>query len=163
VKGSYFTSMSNRQIQSNNPPHTIMSRSATMNTNPSKHSQRVPKENGGFAAAGGSAAHADTAGNTTSVLSISPLKAALVLKVTFIELLPIASRPFLTPVAESALREFAAFFYADEKAKETKSNPSYVPSSAKKLGIVIQAMPEVQESQGFKILRNKLTVDLEKF
>ena len=97
------------------------------------------------------------------MLSISPLKAALVLKVTFIESLPIASRPFLTPLAESALREFAAFFYADEKAKETKSDPSYVPSSAKKLGIVLQAMPEVQESQGFKTLRNGLTADLEKF
>ncbi len=106
---------------------------------------------------------ANTAGNTTSVLSISPLKAALVLKVTFIELLPTASCPFLTPLPESALHEFAAFFYADEKVKETKSNPSYVPSSAKKLGIVLQAMPEVQESRGFKTLRNELTANLEKF
>jgi hypothetical protein len=140
-----------------------MSRSATMNPNPSKRSQRVPKEDGGCATAGGSATRADTAGNTTSVLSISPLKAALVLKVTFIESLPIASRPFLTPLAESALREFAAFSYADEKAKETKSDPSYVLSSAKKLGIVLQAMPEIQESQGFKTLSNKLSADLEKF
>ena len=126
-----------------------MSRSATKNSSPSKRSRRAPEEDGGCAAAGGSPARADTAGDTTSVPSISPLKAALVLKVTFIESLPIASRPFLTPLAESALREFAAFFYADEKAKETKSDPSYVPSSAKKLGIVLQAMPEVQESQGF--------------
>ncbi len=95
--------------------------------------------------------------------STSPLKAALVLKVAFIELLPITSRPFLTPLAESALCKFATFFYADEKAKETKSDLSYVPSSAKKLRIVLQARPEVQESQGFKALRNKLTADLEKF
>jgi hypothetical protein len=114
-----------------------MSRSVTMNTNPSKCSRRVPEEDGGCATAGGSAARADTAGNTTSVLSISPLKAALVLKVTFIEPLPIASCSFLTPLAKSALRKFAAFFYADEKAKETKSDPSYVLSSAKKLGIVL--------------------------
>jgi hypothetical protein len=134
-----------------------------MNPNPSKHSRRVPEEDGSCAPAGGSAARANTAGNTTSVLSISSLKAALVLKVTFIELLPIASCPFLTPLAKSALREFAAFSYADKKAKETKSGPSYVPSSAKKLGIVLQAMPEVQESQGFKTLRNKLSADLEKF
>jgi hypothetical protein len=97
------------------------------------------------------------------VESTSPLKAALVLKVAFIELLPITSRPFLTPLAESNLCKFATFFYADEKAKETKSDPSYVPSSAKKLGIVLQARPEVQESQGFKALCNKLTADLEKF
>jgi hypothetical protein len=44
-----------------------------------------------------------------------------------------------------------------------KSDPNYVPSSAKKLGIVLQALPEVQESQGFKALRNNLTADLEKF
>ncbi len=78
-----------------------------------------------------------TAGNTICVESTFPLKAALVLKVAFIELLPIASCPFLTPIAESALRKFATFFYADEKAKETNSNPSYVSSSAKKLGIVL--------------------------
>jgi hypothetical protein len=84
-----------------------------------------------------------------------------VLKVNCIELLPIASRLFLTPLAESALRKFATFFYAEEKAKETKPDPTYVPSSVKKLGIVLQAMPEVQESQGFKTLCNELTADLE--
>ncbi len=43
-----------------------------------------------------------------------------------------------------------------------KSDPSYVLSSVKKLEIVLQAMPEVQESQGFKTLHNNLTLDLEK-
>jgi hypothetical protein len=92
----------------------------------------------------------------------SPLKAALVLKVNFIELLPIASHPFLTPLAESILCKFACLFYAEEKAKETKSDPSYISSSVKKLEIVLQAMPEVQECQGFKTLCNNLTVDLER-
>ena len=117
----------------------------------------------GSAIGGGFAATPDAAGNTKKEGSTSPLSAALVLKATFIESLPKASRPFLTPLAESALREFASHFYAEEKAKETKSDPNYVPSSAKKLGIVLQAMPEVQESQGFKALRNNLTADLEKF
>ncbi len=93
----------------------------------------------------------------------SPLSAALALKVTFIKLLPTASQPFLTPLAEFVLREFACHFYAEEKARETKFNPNYVSSSAKKLRIVLQAMPEVQESQGFKTLRSNLTADLEKF
>ena len=98
------------------------------------------------------------------MVTVSPLSAALVLKVTFIELLPNASCPFLTPLAESALREFACLFYAEEKVRETKSSPNYVSSSAKKLGTVLQAMPgEVQASQGFKALRNDLTVELEKF
>ncbi len=153
----------------NNPPLTIMSRSATMSNNPSKCTRRAPKEDGsfaavsGYAARGGSAARTNTAGITTSVVIILPLKAALVLKANLIELLPIVSRPFLTPLAKSALREFATFFYPEEIAKETKSDPTYVPSSVKKLGIVLQAMPEVQESQSFKTLRNKLTADLEKF
>jgi hypothetical protein len=85
-----------------------------------------------------------------------------VLKVNFIELLPIASPPFLTPLAKSALSEFACFFYAAEKAKETKSDPSFISSFVKKLEIVLQAIPKVQENQGFKALRNNLTVDLEK-
>jgi hypothetical protein len=74
-----------------------------------------------------------------------------------------ASRLFLTPHAESVLREFACLFYAEEKARETKSDLNYVLSSAKKLGIVLQAMPKVQESQGFKTLCSDLAVDLEKF
>ena len=150
-----------------------MSGSATDRENPSKHSQRA--NDSGFAAVGsGFAANGsavgdsfattpDAAGNTKKEGSTSPLSAALVLKANFIESLPKASRLFLTPLAESALREFASHFYAEEKAKETKSDPNYVLSSAKKLGIVLQAMPEVQESQGFKALRNNLTADLEKF
>jgi hypothetical protein len=141
-----------------------MSRSVTNNrSNPSKCNRHGPEEDGGFAPVSGSAAPAVTAGNTICVENPSPLKTALVLKVAFIEFLPIASHPFLTPLAESALREFATFFYADIKTKETKSDPSYVPTSAKKLGIVLQAMPKVQESQGFKALRNELATDLEKF
>jgi len=107
----------------------------------------------GSAVGDGSAATPDTAGNTKKVVTVSPLSTALVLKVTFIQSLPNASRPFLTPLAESALREFACLFYAEEKVRETKSNPNYVSCSAKKLGIVLQAMPGVQASQGFKALR----------
>ncbi len=84
------------------------------------------------------------------------------LKVTFNESLPIASCPFLTPLAEPVLHKFACLFYAEEKARETKSDPIYVLSSAKKQGIVLQAMPEVQESQGFKTLHSNLAADLEK-
>jgi hypothetical protein len=115
----------------------------------------------GSAVGGGSAASPDAAGNIIQDGILSPLKAALMLKATLIELLPIASRPFLTPLAKSVLRKFACLFYAEEKANETKSDPNYVSSSAKKLNIVLQAMPEVQESQGFKTLHSDLATDLE--
>jgi hypothetical protein len=70
------------------------------------------------------AATPGAAGNTKKEGSTSPLSAALVLKANFIESLPNASCPFLTPLAESALRKFASHFYAEEKAKETKSDPN---------------------------------------
>ncbi len=152
------------------PLNFVMSISATNARNPSKCTRQG--NDSGSAAVGGSAANgfavgsgsttpSNAAGNTNQAGNTSPLKAALVLKVNFIEALPIASRPFLTPLAEFILREFACLFYAGEKAKESKSDPSYVSSSVKKLEIILQAMPEVQESQGFKTLRNNLTVDLE--
>ena len=149
-----------------------MSGFATDQATPSKCSQRTNDSGfvavGGFAAngsavGGGFAATPSAAGNTRKEGSTSPFSAALVLKENFIESLPNASSPFLTPLAESALRKFASYVYTEEKAKETKSDLNYVPSSAKKLRIVLQAMPEVQESQGFKALRNNLTADLEKF
>jgi hypothetical protein len=139
------------------------------------HSKRNWRRNdSGFTAIGGSAANGsaidgsfaatpNAAGNTKKVETISPLSAALVLKVNFIKLLPFVSHLSLTPLTESALREFACHFYAEEKAKETKSNPNYVLNSAKKLGVVLQAMPEVQESQGFKALHNDIATELEKF
>jgi hypothetical protein len=118
----------------------------------------------GSAVGGGSAAACDaSSGNAKKAVTTSPLSAALALKVTFIESLPIASQPFLTPSAEFILRKFACHFYAEEKAREMKSGPNYILSSAKKLGIVLQAMPEVQESQGFKTLCSNLTAVLEKF
>jgi hypothetical protein len=149
-----------------------MSDSATTRS-PSKRTQRsnvsgsaavigVSAANGS-AIGGGSAASPGAASNIFQDGILSPLKAALMLKAALIELLPIASRPFLTPLAKSVLREFACLFYSEEKANETKSDPNYVSSSAKKLNIVYQAMPEVQESQGFKTLRSDLAADLEIF
>jgi len=98
---------------------------------PSKRSQQ--SNDSGSAVAGGSAANGgavggssaatpDAAGNTKIVVTVSPLSAALALKVIFIESLPNASCPFLTPLAESALREFACLFYTEEKVKQTKSS-----------------------------------------
>jgi hypothetical protein len=148
-----------------------MSRSGTNARNPSKQTQRGNDSGSatvggsaanGFAIGGGSAAPSNAAGNTNQAGNTSPLKDSLVLKVNFIELLPVVSCLFLTPLAKSVLREFACLFYAEEKAKETNSDPSYISSSVKKLEIVLQAMPEVQESQGVKSLHNNLTVYLEK-
>jgi hypothetical protein len=50
-------------------------------------------------------------GNTNEVVTVSPLKAALVSQKVGLESLPIASTPFLTPIAEKCLKDFATFFY----------------------------------------------------
>jgi hypothetical protein len=110
-----------------------VSGSATVQASPSKYNRRSNDSGfaavgsfdaisgsavNGFAIDGGFATIPNAAENTKKVETISPLSAAMVLKVNFIKLLPSASRPFLTPLAESALREFACDFYAEEKAKE---------------------------------------------
>ena len=109
-----------------------MSRSATTPNN-AKRSRR-----NGSSAAGGSAAPDKTAGNTNEAVTVSPLKAALVLQKVGLELLPVASTPFLTPIAEKCLKKIATFFYAEDKAKGTKSDPNHVASSARKLIIVLR-------------------------
>ncbi len=143
---SFFELLLQQILSNNSPLHNIMSGSMTIQASPSKHNRR--SNYSGFAAVGGSAANGsalhgsfaatpNAAGNIKKVKTISPLSAALMLKDIFIELLPFASRPFLTPLAKSALREFACHFYAEKKAKETKSDLNYLSSSAKKLGIVL--------------------------
>jgi hypothetical protein len=106
-----------------------MSGSATNIRNPSKRTQQGNDSSSaaaggsaiiGSATRGGSAAPSDAAGNTNQARDASPLKAALVLKVNFIDSLPIVSCLFLTPLAEFALREFACLFYAEEKGKRNK-------------------------------------------
>jgi hypothetical protein len=88
------------------PPLQIMSDSVTTRS-PSKCTQRSNDSSsaaviGGSAAngstvGGGSAASPDAAGNIIQDRILSPLKAALMLKATPIESLPIASRPFSPP------------------------------------------------------------------
>jgi len=69
------------------------------------------------------------------------LKEALVLqKQKFgLVLLPEISAPFLIPIAEKYLKDFATFFYAEDKAKGLNSNPKYVASSARNLNVVLEA------------------------
>ncbi len=109
------------------PLNFIMYESATNARNPSKRTQQGNNSGSaavggsatnGFVVAGGSAAPSNAAGNTNQAGNTSPFKAALVLKVNFIESLPIVSHPFLTPLAKSALCKFATFFYAEKKQRK---------------------------------------------
>ena len=61
------------------------------------------------------------------------------------------------------LSKFATVYYADEKHKETKSDQNCLSKAVKALGFPLQGLPEVEQSKGFKALRNDFTIDLEKF
>ena len=153
-----------------------MSEGATAQPNSSKRTRRSTDGGSGCAAAasggrvvgyvaaasGGSAAN--QAGNTKQDGSTtSPLAAALVLKDKFIASLHIMSQPFLQPLSTSVLSKFATAYYAEAKHNETKSDQNYVSKSVKGLGFLLQGLPEVEQSEGFKALRNDFTIDLEKF
>jgi len=108
--------------------------------------------------------HANQAGNTKQDGSTtSPLAAALVLKDKFIVLLHLMLQPFLQSLSTSVLSKFATAYYAEAKHNETKSDQNYVSKSVKGLGFLLQGLPKVEQSKGFKNLRNNFTIDLEKF
>ena len=60
------------------------------------------------------------------------------------------------------LSKFATAYYAGAKHNETKSDQNYVSKSVKGLGYLLQRLPKVGQSEGFKALRNIFTIDLEK-
>jgi hypothetical protein len=95
--------------------------------------------------------------------TMSPLAAALVLKDKFIKLLHTMLQPFLQKLSTSVLSKFATAYFAEEKHKEMKLYQNYVSKSVKSLGFLLQGLPEVEQSEGFKALHNNFTLDLEKF
>ena len=72
-------------------------------------------------------------------------------------------QPFLQPLATLVLSKLATAFYANKKHNKTKSDQNYISKSVKALGFPLQGLPEVEQSKGFKALRNDFTIDLEKF
>jgi hypothetical protein len=77
--------------------------------------------------------------------------------------LHIMSQPFLQPLSTSVLSKFATAYYAEAKHNETKSDQNYVSKSVKGLGFLLQGLPKVEQSEGFKALCNDFTIDLEKY
>ena len=126
-----------------------------------------PSQRNGISAAGsslangGSTALTKNAGNTNEAVTVSPLKAALVLQKVGLATLPEASTPLLIPIAEICLKYFATFFYANNKEKGTTFDLNHIASSARKLNVVLAADASVQESLAFTALCDKLTMDLE--
>ena len=96
-------------------------------------------------------------------MTISPLKAALVLQEIGLALLPEVSTLLLAPLAKQCLKEFVIFLYVEDKVKGIKYNPNYVASSAKKLNVDLTTESQVQKSQAFMARCDNLTTELEDF
>jgi hypothetical protein len=102
------------------------------------------------------------AGNAKKLIEIkSPTEAALAMKNRHIEMLHKALQPFLCNLTETCLRRFASYYYKNAKHKEIYLNPNYVLVSCKKIGLTLQGIEEVKETEDYKSLCSHLAVRLD--
>ena len=85
-------------------------------------------------------------------MTVSRLKADLVLQKVGLGSLPEASIPLLISIAEKFLKDFATFFYAKGKEKGTKFDPNHTASSARKFNAVLAAEASVKRVRLLRIL-----------
>ncbi len=91
----------------------------------------------------------------------SPTEAAMAMKNSHIATLHEALQPFLQDLTETCLRRYAAYYYKNAKHEEMHLDPNYVPASCKKIGLTLQGIDEVKETEDFKSLCSHLAVRLE--
>jgi hypothetical protein len=91
----------------------------------------------------------------------SPTEAAMAMKNSHIATLHEALQPFLHDLTETCLRRYAAYYYKNAKHEEMHLDPNYVPASCKKIGLTLQGIDEVKETEDFKSLCSHLAVRLE--
>jgi hypothetical protein len=78
-----------------------------------------------------------------------------------IEMLHKALQPIRHNLTETCLRCFASYYYKNAKHKEMLLNLNYVPVSCKKIGLTLQGIDEVKETEDYKSLCSHLAVRLE--
>ena len=93
----------------------------------------------------------------------SPTEAAMAMKNSHIATLHEALQPFLQDLTETCLRRYAAYYYKNAKHEEMHLDPNYVPASCKKIGLTLQGIDEVKETDDFKSLCSHLAVGLKEF
>jgi hypothetical protein len=99
------------------------------------------------------------AGNAKNLLKIkSPTEAALAMKNRHIETLHEALQPFLLDLTETCLR---SYYYKNTKHEVMYLNPNYIPVSCKKIGLTLQGIDEVKETEDYKSLCSHLAIRLE--
>ena len=89
----------------------------------------------------------------------TPLAAALALGTSHVETLHNEAQPFLRDGVEKVLGFFATFYWKQKKYEEMAGDPNYVPSSCK-IGLTLNAVSEVRESEDFITLNAQLNAEI---
>ena len=69
------------------------------------------------------------------------------------------AQPFLQQCVKESLGAFATYYWKQKKYQEMADDPSYVPSSCK-IGLTLNAVSEVKESEDFITLSAQLDAEI---
>lgn len=93
----------------------------------------------------------------------SPIAAALQVSARHIATLHSDLNEFLMSLSQASLTAYSEYHQNTVKNKELCLNPHQIPTSIKKLKLVIQPLDEIKESEGIKALQQELDADTEEF
>ena len=99
--------------------------------------------------------------NSPAEKEATPLREALKLSLEYIATLHIGLTTFLSTLAEQCLKDYAVYFYAHEKNKGMRLDPTQVPTSIKKIRLTLHPLEEVKESEDFMALHTQLVAETE--
>ena len=91
----------------------------------------------------------------------TPLEAAITLSQNYIVMLHSGVTTFLTNLSEQCLKEYAEFFYTNEKNREMHLDTAPVPKSVKKIKLTLYPLEEVRESKGYTALQAWIIAETE--
>ena len=89
----------------------------------------------------------------------TPLVIALELGTTYVATLHEEAQPFLRLCVEQTLSSFATYYWKQKKYTEMVENPNHVPSSCK-IGLTLNSVSEVRESEDFITLNALLDAEI---
>lgn len=90
-----------------------------------------------------------------------PLEAANKVSAGYIETLHIGLQSFLTALSQKCLTAYSVYHYYNLKSREMSLHPHQIPTSVKKLKLILQPLDEVKESEGYKALQSELDVEMD--
>ena len=91
----------------------------------------------------------------------TPLSEAIKLSSEYIATLHLGLTTFLSTLVEQCLKDYAVYFYANEKNKGMRLNTAQVPTSIKKIRLTLHPLEEVKESEDFMALHTQLVAETE--